>query len=540
MIRRSENRIAALALRDAADWAGEHGVDESDPFATGPAGGAGKFVGSDGTPWIDEFVAPEYGALRGTSTWEASELIHDALDLRHRFPKLWAAVQALRVEVRHARRISQACRDLSQAAAGLVDAELAVKAGCGLPWPRLSKILTAAIWNADPALAQAKLDRARFDRKVWLSESEDGLRTLVIRADQGDLILLYALIERIADILQLDGDPDPVDQRRAKATGWLARPEDLVVLLYRHRHDGRPDRTTGPAGEATGSDDSTDTNNGNAEPVSNPADLDSARSNGEPGSETDSDRSDSNHHPDTAQHKASSPDSSDGQSETADPDTPSGGPEDPVPQPPPDFPEPDWDREPPPEEPGVSDQLPQPRSRWYGTEHLPGPEPCAPVWHGEPPDDDPYPAHPLRPARHPYAHHQLRRIRRHRRAGCGSTCPAGRLPHHHRPEICPAAGGDARPPHRPDTVHRPGRGPLRRQRTPAVDPAGRAVGPALLHDQPPPRPRPRQPGRGRRLRDPAESPRRREDPASGVGVPVLQPDREAPAAGPHRAAQPHR
>ncbi len=223
MIRRSENRIAALVLRDAADWAGEHGVDESDPFATGPAGGAGKFVGSDGTPWIDEFVAPEYGALRGTSTWEASELIHDALDLRHRFPKLWAAVQALRVEVRHARRISQACRDLSQAAAGLVDAELAVKAGCGLPWPRLSKILTGAIWNADPVLAQAKLDRARFDRKVWLSESEDGLRTLVIRADQGDQILLYALIERIADILQLDGDPDPVDQRRAKAVR-LARP----------------------------------------------------------------------------------------------------------------------------------------------------------------------------------------------------------------------------------------------------------------------------------------------------------------------------
>ena len=65
-----------------------------------------------------------------------------------------------------------------------------------------------------------------------------------------------------------------------------------------------------------------------------------------------------------------------------------------MPQPPPDFPAPDWDREPPPEEPGASDQLPQPRSRWYGTEHLPGPEPCAPVWHGEPPDDDPYPAHP--------------------------------------------------------------------------------------------------------------------------------------------------
>jgi hypothetical protein len=263
MIRRSENRIAAMVLRDAADWAAEHGVDETDPFATGPAGGAGKFIGSDGTPWIDEYVAPEYGALRGTSTWEASDLIHDALDLRHRFPKLWAAVQQLRVEARHARKISKACRDLSQTAASRVDAELAKKAAFGLPWPRLSKILTAAIWNADPALAQAKLDRARFDRRVWLSDSEDGLRTLVIRADQGDQILLYALIDRIAEILQREGDTDPVDQRRAKAAGWLARPEDLVVLLYRHRNDGAadpgPTRDESPnpaAADSTDTDDS--------------------------------------------------------------------------------------------------------------------------------------------------------------------------------------------------------------------------------------------------------------------------------------------
>ena len=285
MIRHSENRIAALVLRDAADWAREHGVDETDPFATGPAGGAGKFVGPDGTPWIDEYVAPEYGALRGTSTWEASELIHDALDLRSRFPNLWAAMQQLRIEVRHARRISQACRDLSQTAATQVDAELARKAGHGLPWPRLSKILAAAVINADPALHQAKLAAAKFDRRVWLSESEHGLRNLLIRADQGDQILLYALIERIADILKLDGDTDPVDQRRAKAAGWLGRPEDLVVLLYQHRIDGQPqvgagsgsasepgeDRpsseeasTASPSAESAGRDDSG--HNSGAEP----------------------------------------------------------------------------------------------------------------------------------------------------------------------------------------------------------------------------------------------------------------------------------
>ena len=203
-----EFRIAAMVLRDAADWADEHGVDVSDPFATGPAGGAGRFVASDGTPWVDEYLAPEYGALRQTSTGTAADLIVDALDLRHRFPTLWRAVQDLRVEVWTARKISTACRDLSATAAAQVDAELARKAACGLPWTRLSKILTAAIWNADPALAQRKLDQAKFDRRVWLSESTDGLRTMIIKADAGDQGLDGEVVHRPG---QAAGDL--VDQR---------------------------------------------------------------------------------------------------------------------------------------------------------------------------------------------------------------------------------------------------------------------------------------------------------------------------------------
>jgi hypothetical protein len=116
---------------NAADWADEHTVDVDDPFATGPAGGTGKFVASDGTPWIDEYLAPEYGALRQTSTGTAADLIVDAMDLRHRFPALWQAVQHLQVEVWTARKISKGCRDLSATAAALVDAELAAKGGLG-------------------------------------------------------------------------------------------------------------------------------------------------------------------------------------------------------------------------------------------------------------------------------------------------------------------------------------------------------------------------------------------------------------------------
>jgi hypothetical protein len=339
-----------MVLRDAAGWAIEHGVDADDPFATGPAGGVGKYVASDGTPWIDEHVAKEYGTLRGTSTFEATDLIIDAVDLRHRFPRLWRAVRDLQVRVRFARKISKACRDLSQAAAAAVDAELARKAAWGLPWARLEKILTAAIMNADPELHRAKLAAAKFDRQVWMSETEDGLRTMVIKADAGDQIMLYALIDRIAEILLLDGDTDPVGVRRSKATGWLARPEDLVVLLYRHSGAGHP------APEPSG--------------AHQPA-HDNATQASDPGSPEACDA---------------------GTRDRGDPREPE------TPPPPPDWPDYDWDRPEPPEDPGVSEHLPPPRSRWHGTDHRPGPEPHPPAWcYQPPPPAPPEPPDPLDP-----------------------------------------------------------------------------------------------------------------------------------------------
>ena len=445
-IRRSQLRIEALTLRDAADWADGHGVDESDPFATGPAGGAGKFVASDGTPWIDEFVAAEYGALRGTTTHTATELIVDALDLRHRMPRLWRAIHELRVPVWMARQIAKACRELSKEAAGKVDAEIAGAAAGGLGWTRLSKIVAAAVFNADPERAKAKVEAARRRRAVWLSDSEDGIRAMVIRADQGDLLVLYALIERIADILAADGDSDPVDVRRAKAAGWLARPEDLVVLLYRHRGDGRSapaptdtERREGGTGQAPAdrpADDAENAEDGGEGAAENAGDSAAAAEGGETGcagedagaepeaAETtpDSAADDGAGVDDTAPGEPATGDAEDADGDggpASDPDgppdgtaaeratagsgTPQSGTDDTEPtcpddradgwpeppQPPPDWPGFDWDAPEPAWDPGVSDRLP--RQWWrHGSRCLPRPEPFAPVWLGEPPDHHPF------------------------------------------------------------------------------------------------------------------------------------------------------
>ena len=156
-------RIRAEELGTVLDlqaWLGLHSVDPTDPFAKGIAGGAGRRAGSDGTPLVDEFAVREYAALRHQSEPTARAFLTDVADLEHRFPKLWAAVQALWLPVWQARKIVAACRELSKQAAALVDAEIAAVVA-GLPWSRILTKLAAAIMQADPALAEKKRQQAK-------------------------------------------------------------------------------------------------------------------------------------------------------------------------------------------------------------------------------------------------------------------------------------------------------------------------------------------------------------------------------------------
>jgi hypothetical protein len=51
-------------------------------------------LGGDGTPTVVDFAAAELGCVLRISDGSASRLIADALDLRHRLPRTWAAAQA--------------------------------------------------------------------------------------------------------------------------------------------------------------------------------------------------------------------------------------------------------------------------------------------------------------------------------------------------------------------------------------------------------------------------------------------------------------
>jgi hypothetical protein len=225
----------------AAHWADLHHPD-SQPPAGKPLPGAeqGRQLGGDGTPEVLEFAAAELGAGMESSFGSARALMADALDLRHRLPGLWRLIVAGGVASWRARKVAQATRHLSRDSAMQVDAAVAPSI-VGLSWGRFETLLAAKIIEADPKAAeeQAKIQEAeRFVRAGRTSQS--GLKLLIAKANAGDVTWFMATVNRIAEILRLQGDMDSADVRRSKAIGILAQPALALQLLWEFRHEQHP------------------------------------------------------------------------------------------------------------------------------------------------------------------------------------------------------------------------------------------------------------------------------------------------------------
>jgi hypothetical protein len=231
-------------LQLACAWADAHyldsGSDEYQPLIQRACA-----WGGEGTPEVSEYCAAELGALQGTGIMAARSLIADALDLRYRLPRLWGRVLTGGVRAWQARKIAEQTRPLSWEACADVDHALSDFVGM-MAWPRFATILSAAILEADPALAAERAERARTAQDVFSFDSEDGLKTVVAKAAAGDAIWFLATVNRIAEILAARGDTDPVGARRARALGILAQPAEALRLLIEHQHDrtDQPDEPT--------------------------------------------------------------------------------------------------------------------------------------------------------------------------------------------------------------------------------------------------------------------------------------------------------
>ena len=185
-LRRAEWHELALA----AHWADLHDEHTLAPGPVLPGTERALRIGGPGTPPVAEFASAELGVLMGTGPVSAENLVRDALDLRHRHPRLWAALAAGKGRVWKARKVAKMVHaaGLSLEQARAVDVATTPYVD-GLPWKPFSDLVEAKIMEADPAAAAC---------------------------------------------LSADGDTDPVDVRRSKAVGLLAQPALALALLQRH------------------------------------------------------------------------------------------------------------------------------------------------------------------------------------------------------------------------------------------------------------------------------------------------------------------
>ncbi len=177
-----------------------------------------------------EFCPAELGAELAISPASAARLIGDALDLRHRLPRLWTRIQAGEVKPWIGRQIATDTRDVSLETAAVVDRRVA-KYAHSLTWGRLAKVVQAAIIDTDPDYARQREESHRRNRGVWLNPADDtGTITGAFAAAGPDALRFDAGLNRTADALAALGDSDTKEVRRSKALGILANPQHTMDL----------------------------------------------------------------------------------------------------------------------------------------------------------------------------------------------------------------------------------------------------------------------------------------------------------------------
>jgi hypothetical protein len=245
-------RIAeASRLVAAAHWADLHGVLVA-PLRLSPQSstclrsrpGAERLVhlGGDGTPAVSEFAAAELGPCLQMTVTSAERLIGDALDLRHRLPRVWTQVRRGRVPAWTARKIAQRCHQLSASAAAEVDEAICGPGDDGgplthLPWARLIRRLDAAILRADPPAALDEATRLRREQGVFVDrEGHLGYGSAFVRAPAPVIAAFDDAVTRLAGALHtIEPSDSSVDERRAQAVGLLAQPDLALTVLDQAR-----------------------------------------------------------------------------------------------------------------------------------------------------------------------------------------------------------------------------------------------------------------------------------------------------------------
>ncbi|WP_210443425.1 HNH endonuclease signature motif containing protein [Nocardioides sp. SYSU D00065] len=248
----AEDRAAADQLDLAARWADLHPPESIHAAASFPVPGweHEEPIAGEGAPLVAEFCVAELGAVLGISTTSAKRLIGHALELRHRLPRLWAQVQSGLVPAWRARSVAEATIHatpaLTREAAGWVDSQVAAVAGRVRP-AQLDRLAAETIKRYDLALPDPAADPEdgylAVDPRHVTIDTQDvhyaGTMRLEAELDLADALDLDRALAHGAATLAALGSAEPLDARRAKALGDLARTQTALDLHAQGVTDAR-------------------------------------------------------------------------------------------------------------------------------------------------------------------------------------------------------------------------------------------------------------------------------------------------------------
>ena len=198
-------------------------------------------VAGEGTPLVAERAVEELGAALDVSYRSALALVTDALELRHRLPRLWALVQAGRLQAWKARRVAEQTTHLSREAVAFVDRQAAIAGAKNRIVANLTGLVHEALVRFDPDPARRREDADLSHREVVFDFRGDTARLRQPhrhpRPGRRPRPRRHGLRPRHRR-WAASATSHPLGTRRAHALGMLARPQQALDLF------GEPEQET--------------------------------------------------------------------------------------------------------------------------------------------------------------------------------------------------------------------------------------------------------------------------------------------------------
>lgn len=224
-------------LRLALQWADLHGDAPGGPRV--PGGDHLMLFGGEGTPLVRELVWAELAVVMRRSDIAVRHLGADALDLRHRLPLTFQAVQDLRLPVWVARKVAAMSRGLDKDVVRLVD--VAVAAAADQAPGRVIAIAEAKVIEADPDAHRARLaadaakvgvrhSHAKPGSTIDAADGEPATQRVTLKLPKGAALGFGAAVDELADAIH---NQLPADERDTVTRGEL---EVMAVELISNPH----------------------------------------------------------------------------------------------------------------------------------------------------------------------------------------------------------------------------------------------------------------------------------------------------------------